>query len=275
MIPVELPDQILYAPLQPWLERGVVTLDALNADAASRGLVTGTGLPLRFESPTADGMSYEARAFQTGLVETRSDNWHDLFGAWIWLAFPKAKAAMNLRHWQAMAEEQGARGLVRDALTQFDECGVVVLCTDVSLWEGIRAHRWREVFVERRADVARHLRFLVFGHGSLDALRTPFVGLCGKALCFQVAELPEAIGDQLVLADELLAGFLLGEAELHPRRWQPLPLLGIPGVTPENEAAEYYEDTRQFRPLSPVQSAPEVRQAIAVSLAESRKVRAP
>lgn len=269
MSPADLPEQILYAPLRPWLERGVFTSDELNAEATRRGLVTGGGKPLRFVAPAGDGMGYEIRAFQTGEVETRSDNWHDLFGAWIWLAFPQAKAVMNRRHWQAMAEQErpdGPRGSLRDALTQFDECGVVVLCSDPSLWEGICAHRWREVFFDRRADVARHLRFLVFGHGSLDALRAPFVGLCGKALCFKVLALPSTAEEQLALADRLLARFLENEADLSPRRWQPLPLLGLPGVTPENMAPGYYEDTRQFRPLAPVKSRREVRQAIAAPL---------
>ena len=35
---------------------------------------------------------------------------------------------------------------------------------------------------------------------------------------------------------------------LTPRSLSPLPLLGIPGVTPDNECAAYYRDTRQFRP---------------------------
>lgn len=29
---------------------------------------------------------------------------------------------------------------------------------------------------------------------------------------------------------------------------QPLPLLGIPGVTPDSELASYYDDRWQFRP---------------------------
>ena len=34
----------------------------------------------------------------------------------------------------------------------------------------------------------------------------------------------------------------------HPRDLQPLPLLGIPGLTPESEDPAFYEDTWQFRP---------------------------
>jgi hypothetical protein len=33
-----------------------------------------------------------------------------------------------------------------------------------------------------------------------------------------------------------------------PRDFQPLPLLGIPGVTPDSEDPAYYDDTWQFRP---------------------------
>jgi hypothetical protein len=51
---------------------------------------------------------------------------------------------------------------------------------------GACAHRWREVFVERRDELLRSTRFIVFGHASHDALGAPFVGLCGKALFIEV-----------------------------------------------------------------------------------------
>ena len=35
---------------------------------------------------------------------------------------------------------------------------------------------------------------------------------------------------------------------LSTRAFSPLPLLGIPGLTPANESADYYADSRQFRP---------------------------
>ena len=41
---------------------------------------------------------------------------------------------------------------------------------------------------------------------------------------------------------------LFAVRDFSPRDWQPLPLLGIPGATAENERADYYDDTRQFRP---------------------------
>jgi hypothetical protein len=63
-----------------------------------------------------------------GEVETRPDNWHDFFNALVWLSFPQTK---NCRQRQscrsAMSRSGEARGTIRDALTHFDECGIVVL----------------------------------------------------------------------------------------------------------------------------------------------------
>ena len=48
--------------------------------------------------------------------------------------------------------------------------------------------------------------------------------------------------------DARLAAELAGGAYRRPRDFQPLPLLGIPGVTPASEDPGYYDDTWQFRP---------------------------
>lgn len=243
----------LSAFLAPWLAGGVPDLDTLNAYASARGLVTGAGAPLRFVVPPVDDEGYEERAWRCGEVATRANNRHDLFNALIWLAFPRSKAAMNRRHHGALVAARragsAARGALRDALTQFDECGVIVAGTAPELWRALRAHRWHEVFVEQRAELLRTTRFIVFGHASHDALDAPFVGLCGKALFVEVGsawlDLPRALSlDQL---DAHLAA-LFDSGEFSPRDWQPLPLLGIPGATSDNERPDYYADTRQFRP---------------------------
>jgi hypothetical protein len=49
-------------------------------------------------------------------------------------------------------------------------------------------------------------------------------------------------------------GDLLAYAK--PKDFHPLPLLGIPGATPDNEFSTYYDDTRQFRPLRRVAAEP-------------------
>lgn len=243
----------LSAFLQPWLADGTPDLAALNAIAAERKLVTGNGAPLRFIEPPAESVGYEEHAFLTGEVETRLDNRHDLFNALIWFAFPLTKAVFNRRHVAALgaARAQGtaARGRLRDALTQFDECGVVVAGSSPGLWQALRAHRWREVFVERRDELLRTTRFVVFGHASIDALAAPFVGLCGKALFVHLDQqwLRRTEEELFAELDARLAT-LFDTADFSPRDWQPLPLLGIPGATADNERPDYYEDTRQFRP---------------------------
>jgi len=225
----------------------------LNAFAAMRGICTGGGAPLCFVPPSAAADGYEERAWLSGEVATRPGNRHDLFNALIWLAFPQTKAALNRRHVAALRarRDQGKanRGALRDALTQFDECGVIVAGSAPDLWRALSAHRWREVFVERRAELLQTTGFVVFGHASHDVLAAPFVGLCGKALFIEVDQawlaLPEAIA--LAALDSRLAA-LLANRDFSPRDWQPLPLLGIPGATTENEQPDYFDDRRQFRP---------------------------
>jgi hypothetical protein len=251
--------------LAPFCGGGMPALSQLNAAARQRGIKSGGGAaicfvaandgPLRQEGLSA--LSYEARIFHTGAVATRLANWHDAFNALIWLHFPHTKALLNRQHIQALSMADAAsasppRGPVRDALTQFDECGVVVVGTQPALWGAICAHRWQEAFVAQRAELQQTTRFIVFGHASHEALMAPFYGLCGKALFLPVdagalasidtagvARLDESLARRLASADYLLRS---------PRDLQPLPLLGIPGATTDNENPDYYADTRQFRP---------------------------
>jgi hypothetical protein len=226
----------------------------LTAQAAARGITTAAGLPLVFAPAAGKAPGYEDRIWSRGEVPTRPDNWHDAYNALVWLAFPRAKTAINLRHTQALAAQRaqgkGGRGPVRDGLTQFDECGLVVACADIALWEGIRAHRWREVFAARRADVGSSMQFFLFGHASYDSLRAPFVGLTAKALCMAVDAdwLARPFDARLAAVDTWLAQRIEESDASFGRSFQPLPLLGIPGVTPASEDPAYYDDTRQFRP---------------------------
>jgi len=259
--------QPLFAPLLPLLCSLIDGAEPpecalLNALAAERDMVSGGGAPLRFVVPGTSGMSYEERAYWLGEVETRPGNWHDCFNALTWLSYPLTKAALNARHHHALHQNRtstgGRRGPLRDALTQFDECGVAVVSSNLELWEGICAHRWKEVFWTRREATQRSLRVFVIGHASFDMLRTPHLGLCGKALFLHVddAWLAQDLSAQCANVDLLLSQRFTGDLQAYakPKDFHPLPLLGIPGATPDNEFPAYYEDTRQFRPLRLVRS---------------------
>jgi hypothetical protein len=242
----------LFAPLRRWLADLPAAPDsaALGALLVRHPVVGDDGAVMRFVPPAADGLAYECRIWSEGAVETRPDNWHDFFNALVWLSFPRSKRAITARHVQAMAAPGAARGPVRDALTHFDECGIVVLSTQPELSELLRAQRWKELFVDRRSAVLTAMRFVVFGHATYEQLLRPYRGLTAKAIFFDVNE------DQLrlesaalnALVDVRLAGDLAAGRYARPGHLHPLPLLGIPGMTPDNEHPAYYDDVWQFRP---------------------------
>lgn len=265
MTPAALAGRPLFEPIADLLARfphalpDWAALDALLANTAL-GALAGSGAPIHFVPPHPEADGYEAHIHATGAVPTRANDWHDFFNALAWCVWPAAKSACNRLHLREIARHKAAgesgRGPLRDALTQFDECGMVVVTCDAQLAEQLAAHQWETVFWQQRARLTETTRFLVFGHGTWDALRAPFFGLCAKA---QYRVVDAAWFDQAAhvhqrdtdawLADRLLTP-PFDKTHLHP-----LPLLGIPGVTAASECADYYRDTRQFRP------APQTRRA--------------
>ena len=206
-------------------------------------------------------LAYERSVRDAGVLGMRADDWHDLMNLLVWCVFPISKARLNAGHLAAAegSPDIGTSGTTstggaprrsprRDALTLFDENGLLVASADPSLVELLRGFRWRELFVERRADACRSMRFLVFGHGLLDKARAPFIGLTAHAL---VLDAPPALLAQSAPAiaaalDRDLAQAIEGLSS--PRGLAPLPVLGIPGWWPANEAPAFYDDARYFRP---------------------------
>lgn len=268
-IPATFARRPLFEPIAPWLERldvpgvpGHAALDALLTGAAPEAR-SGGGAPIRFVPPPANTATqstrapagYEEQVFASGEVPTRSGDWHDFFNALAWCAWPRSKSACNRLHLAELRARAAAgltgRGPRRDALTQFDECGIVVVTSDAGIAELLASHTWHEAFWQRRARLLKTTRFLVFGHGSWDQLRAPFFGLCAKALYRVVSDEWHNLDERTRLSDTdaWLAGRLCAQIQhLTPRDFSPLPLLGIPGVVPDSESEDYYLDTRQFRP---------------------------
>lgn len=242
----------LFAPLRRWLAQlpSAPRTAELNELLARHPVVGDDGAAIRFLPPAADGLAYECRIRERGTVETRPDNWHDFFNALIWLSFPRSKRVITAAHVAAMAPVGAARGTVRDALTHFDECGLVVLSTQPQLLALLRAHRWQDLFVERRAAVRAAMRFVVFGHATYEQLLRPYRGLTAKAVLYAVDADCLALPDEALNAvlDERLAEDFAAGLYASPRAFQPVPLLGIPGVTPDSEDPAYYADAGQFRP---------------------------
>ena len=223
-------------------------LDAL----ATPAVVSGGGAPIRFVPPAA-AAQYEVRIFETGEVQTRPDNWHDLFNALVWLAYPKTKAVLNSHHYGEIRTHRGERlrGTARDVLTLFDEGGIVVASADAELSDLLREFRWKELFWRRRADVLRSMRFLVFGHAIYEKALEPYKGVTAKALIVEATPdlLDAPLARQLAELDARAADYFSGpQALASTRTLAPLPILGIPGWEPANAREEYYDDPAQFRP---------------------------
>lgn len=251
----------LFEPLRALLESlpdgtvpAVAALDRL-LHTSRRRPVAASGMPLSLVAPHPSTLSYEERVYERGEVATRAGSWHDFFNVAVWLTFPRAKAALNARHYFGIGAERVARSAVRgaprDAATQFDECGVVVASADAALSRGLRAHAWKHVLWVCRSELRERARFFVFGHATYDALRRPYYGLCGKAIYLDVAPSWLAL-DPAPQSDAVDAW--LAETWSDPRRFirpqelAPLPLLGIPGVVEASADPRYYDDTHQFRP---------------------------
>lgn len=228
-------------------------LSRLQDVVARAGICTASGLPLRLVPPLAGtNASYEERLYARGELEFRERNWHDLFNALVWLTFPRAKAALNARHHAALpVGNAGRRGPVRDALTLFDESGVIVLSVNAELLDMIRGFRWKPLFWGRRAEVISGMEFLPFGHALCEKALLPYKGITGRGCLLEVDRdflaLPAV--ERLRAIDRRLALQIAdSQAFRHTHELAPLPVLGVPGWCADNERPAYYDDPGYFRP---------------------------
>jgi len=218
-----------------------------------------SGMPLRFV-PQQSGVlpfeaQYEPRCYLAGEVQMRTNNWHDLLNAMVWLTFPKTKAALNSRHYHALIDEMESdktrRGSVRDVNTLLDESGVIVVYADAELADLLRCFKWKELFLQRREQVRAGMGFFILGHGLYEKARQPYVGMTGHGLLIKVAHqyFSWPLAQQLKHLDYLLANHLATPGRCcSTRELSPVPLLGVPGWSTDNENAAYYDNISYFRP---------------------------
>lgn len=214
--------------------------EALNRALAAQPVDLAAGA-LRFVPQAAlpPGEAYEAYIHRTACVPTR-DNLHDLFNGLMWLARPALKRRLNeLQAAEIARAGIGAvRGPLRDALTLFDE-NAALLQAPPPLVQALRGRQWHELFVTLRPLWAR-ARLELFGHALLEKLVCPY-----KSITAHVYLVPPGASDDLGLAP----------ASLVPKPFLPLPVLGVPGWWPANEAPDFYADAEVFRPLPGTKTA--------------------
>jgi Protein of unknown function (DUF3025) len=245
--------RVLHAHCRDW-----PALSDLQAvlDAAPTQVTNARGTHIRLGTQDTQhgggARSYAACIYARGVLPTRENNWHDLFNALVWACFPLAKAALNAHQFAAQAPATGnVRSPTQDALTLFDECGVIVASCDPQLLSLVRGFAWKELFWHNRQCAQGRIEFLLFGHGLMEQMLCPYVGLTGKAVLLDVPgtffELP--FERRMRRLDTALATLIADARSLQtPRDLAPLPILGVPGWTPDNAHESFYDNAAYFRP---------------------------
>ena len=218
------------------------------------GLCSRSEHPIRFvPANQLPGVEYEKHIFRTGEVSTRENSWHDLFNALVWSRFPSLKVAMNAVHFRELGSgREGRRGKQRDALTLFDESGVIVVSSVEENLDALAGRDWNFVFRKNASAWHDEIKVFVPGHALLEKFPRPYKSLTAHALLMwlddSLLEHPRATLLRMLdemLAERLLAGSILDS----PASLSPLPLMGIPGWwTPQEQNDDFYADRQVFRP---------------------------
>ncbi|WP_249931316.1 DUF3025 domain-containing protein [Ramlibacter sp. 2FC] len=229
--------------LAPWRALGEpVAREVLAGWPQHEALNRAVRAPLRFvpQSALPAGVAYERHIFEQGQVPTR-EGLHDFYNGLCWMLFPQAKRRLNqLQAAEIVAAGVGAvRGPVRDAITVFDE-NAALLQAPEALWQALAARDWGRLFGELRP-LWGQARLLLFGHALLEKLVAPY-----KSVTAHVWRVEAAV-DAMAELDTWLAADLT-PAKLAAKPFAPLPVLGVPGWWPANEAPGFYEDDQVFRP---------------------------
>jgi hypothetical protein len=231
-----------YAAYRAWFDTADwPSLDALNA-----------AMPLidrRFaaqdQSLLDDGLHYEARIGERGIIATRPQNWHDLFNAAVWCRHPELKSAINTRQCaHIVAMGPAVRNRAQYALTQFDEAGAIVRVRDpalLALWD---RHDWQALF-HGHAETWRNgsIRIAaVIGHALLEHALVPDLFLVGKCLVVQ------SDADDDTCVEAVAHAITEGHALKDPLELRPLPLAGIPDWHPVQDA-HFFATAACFQPV--------------------------
>lgn len=261
-------DVPLFDPLRPLLETFSTYQEWPGLDAMQRLLdqraeplrtlhgaalkvVPQAGRPDHFEQ------HYAPRIYLSGEIQTRTCNWHDLFQLLSWFVFPRTKAVINALHVPKakrrleVDHEPGRRTPLENTLSLFDEGGAVLVASDESLLQLVREFRWKELFWQRRAELADHFDCVVFGHAMFEKAMAPYLGMTANTILLHAdADYfgRGRVGRLAWIDDKLATIFEQGKLFQQPKDLQPFPILGMPGWDPANTDERYYDNSDYFRP---------------------------
>jgi hypothetical protein len=208
----------------------------------------------------SDGLSFEQRIRARGEIATRADSLHDFYSGLMWLRFPKVKLAINAIHMHGInTHGTKMRSRHQQAVTHLDEAGAWVVSTDAALLELIDAHAWTELFLQQRLAWLRpqirdeflpSIEARVFGHAIFELMHAPHKLLAAKVVWivadqsyFALSNAEKDAALDTIVANALNSTAVSGD----PKLLSTLPLSGIPGWWPAQDAA-FYASAPCFRP---------------------------
>lgn len=192
---------------------------------------------------------YEPRVYLKKELQTRTQNWHDFFNAMIWLNFPNTKKVLNQLHYlQAKQRPQGSnRSTLENRITQFDECGAIIISNRPELLEMVKQHQWQALFIDNQHQFNDNFRCIVFGHAIFEKSLSPYIGMtCHCLLLNNEAILDQVKQGDYTQLDKYLAQNWSKLATHNSIKLDPFPILGLPGYWPEQNLA-FYQNKSYFR----------------------------
>lgn len=192
---------------------------------------------------------YEPRVYLKKELQTRTENWHDFFNALVWLSFPNTKKTLNSLHFDSASNRKPGtnRSTLENRITQFDECGAVIISSNKRLLELIRNHQWKELFIENKDSFASEIKCVIFGHAIFEKALTPYIGMTCHCILIEDSNLLEEVQEANYTGLDLYLSILWqDEISVNPRRFNALPVLGIPGYW-SDQSTSFYNNEKYFR----------------------------
>lgn len=192
---------------------------------------------------------YEPRVYLKKELQTRTENWHDFFNAQIWLNFPNTKKTLNNLHYsEATNRPVGSnRSTLENRITQFDECGAIIISNDKRLITLIQEHKWETLFIEHIDDFKENLRCIVFGHAIFEKAISPYLGMTCHCILVEDNTLLNQVKEANFKELDMYLSFRWEtELAVNPEKFSAFPILGTPGYW-HNQNSEFYMNRNYFR----------------------------
>jgi len=153
-----------------------------------------------------------------------------------------------LHYSQAVNRKKGTnRSPLENKITLFDECGAIIISNNQYLLSLIKDHQWQQVFITEKESFKNDIKCIIFGHAIFEKMLNPYIGLTCHCLLIHDTELLEHTKNQRMdILDKIIGNIWHNQISNNPTKFDVLPILGIPGLWPDQNQA-FYDNNTYFR----------------------------